>query len=138
MDPSDLRNSLLDFPSVTEEEPFGPDVIVYKVAGKMYALCRYEIPLAVNLKCEPNKANDLRNQYDAIKPGYHMNKKHWNTLTLDGSLPHSLVSKLIRHSYDLVVQGLSKKDQKKVKEASTQPGIEENDWHAQFLRDISE
>lgn len=138
MNPNDLRDTLLEFPSATEEQPFGPEVVVYKVMGKMYALSAYETPLTVNLKCNPDRSLELRRQYDSVQPGYHMNKKHWNTLTLDGSLPHSLVTELIQHSYDLVVQGLSKKDQKKVKEASTKPRNQENDWHAQFLRDISE
>ena len=113
MDPNELRDTLLNYPAVTEEQPFGPDVIVYKVAGKMYALSQYEVPLTVNLKCDPERALELRKQYDAVQPGYHMNKRHWNTVTLDGSLSRSLTEELIKHSYDLVVQGLSKKDQMK-------------------------
>ncbi|MDG2170944.1 MAG: MmcQ/YjbR family DNA-binding protein [Opitutales bacterium] len=104
----------------------------------MYALSAYETPLTVNLKCDPDRSLKLRRQYDSVQPGYHMNKRHWNTLTLDGSLPHSLIIELIQHSYDLVVLGLSKKEQIKVKEASTKPRKQENDWHAQFLKDISE
>ena len=138
MDPTDLRNALLSLPAVTEEQPFGPDVIVYKVMGKMYALSQYDIPLSVNLKCDPERAIELRRKYEAVAPGYHMNKKHWNTLTLDGTLGPDQVTELIQHSYDLVVQGLSKKDQKKVKEASSTPLEEEKHWRAEFLRDMSE
>ena len=138
MDPNELRDTLLNYPAVTEEQPFGPDVIVYKVAGKMYALSQYEVPLTVNLKCDPERALELRKQYDAVQPGYHMNKRHWNTVTLDESLSRSLTEELIKHSYDLVVQGLSKKDQMKVKEASSTPRKEEEDWRAEFLRDMSD
>ena len=94
-------------PGVTEETPFGPEVLVFKVAGKMFALTDPgEFPPALNLKCEPGRALDLRDRHPAIRPGYHMNKRHWNTLTLDGSLPAALVRELIDHSYDLVVSGL--------------------------------
>ena len=109
MEPNELRDTLLSFKAVTEEQPFGPDVVVYKVLGKMYALSAYETPLQVNLKCEPDLAVQLRNRFEAVKPGYHMNKKHWNTLVLDESLPGELVSELIHHSYDLVVKGLPAK-----------------------------
>lgn len=138
MDPNELRDTLLNFPAVTEEQPFGPDVVVYKVMGKMYALSTYETPLEANLKCDPDRAIKLRKQYEAVQPGYHMNKRHWNTVRFDGSLPSDLAMELIQHSYDLVVKGLSKKDQKKVKEASSSPRKEEDDWRAEFLRDISE
>jgi predicted DNA-binding protein (MmcQ/YjbR family) len=137
MDPNELRDTLLNYPAVTEEEPFGPDVIVYKVLSKMYALSTYETPLTVNLKCDPDRAVTLRNQFDAVKPGYHMNKKHWNTVTLDGSVPREEILAMIQHSYDLVVQGMSKKDQAKVKEESTHTGNKDNDWRDEFLRDIS-
>ncbi len=137
MDPTELRNALINFPAVTEEEPFGPDTIVYKVAGKVYALSTYQSPLAVNLKCDPTRAQELRNRYDAVQPGYHMNKKHWNTVTIDGSLPQSLLLELIEHSYDLVVNGLPKKAQKKVKEMSKNPESEIENWRETFLRDIS-
>ena len=128
---------MINFPAVTEEEPFGPDTIVYKVAGKVYALSTYQSPLAVNLKCDSTRAQELRNRYDAVQPGYHMNKKHWNTVTIDGSLPKSLLLELIEHSYDLVVNGLPKKAQKKVKEMSKNPESEIENWRETFLRDIS-
>lgn len=138
MDPIELRDTLLSYPAVTEEQPFGPEVVVYKVLGKMYALSRYEMPLTVNLKCDPDWAKQLRKEHEAVQPGYHMNKKHWNTVTLDGSLPRKLVTEMITQSYQLVVQGLSLKNQKKVKEASRTPRKKENDWRSEFLRDMAE
>ncbi len=102
-------------PHATEETPFGPEVLVYKVAGKMFALTDPgDFPATLNLKCEPGRALDLRDQYPAIQPGYHMNKRHWNTLTLDGSLPAAVVKELIDHSYDLVVGGLPRKDREAI------------------------
>lgn len=87
--------------------PFGPDVLVYKVGGKAFALTvPDQFPSRMNLKCDPERAIALREEYEAIVPGYHMNKRHWNTLMLDGSLPSKLVRELIDHSYDLVVAGL--------------------------------
>jgi predicted DNA-binding protein (MmcQ/YjbR family) len=103
----------------------------------VYALSTYQSPLAVNLKCDSTRAQELRNRYDAVQPGYHMNKKHWNTVTIDGSLPKSLLLELIEHSYDLVVNGLPKKAQKKVKEMSKNPESEIENWRETFLRDIS-
>ena len=100
----------LSQPHVTEETPFGPEVLVYKVGGKVFALTEPDaFPATMNLKCDPERALDLRDQFAAIRPGYHMNKRHWNTLTLDGSLPSALVRELIEHSYQLVVRGLPRK-----------------------------
>jgi predicted DNA-binding protein (MmcQ/YjbR family) len=83
---------------------------VFKVAGKMFALSRLEgAPLEVSVKCEPDLAVQLRDSYGAIRPGYHLNKRHWNTITLDGSLPDQLVRDLIEDSYDLVVSALPRK-----------------------------
>lgn len=95
---------------VTEETPFGPEVLVYKVLGKMFATLGFEDEVGrMNLKCDPERALELRDDYEAIIPGYHMNKKHWNTLVLDGLLSGELVGGLIDHSYDLVVKGMPKK-----------------------------
>jgi len=106
----DARSALLAKNAVTEETPFGPDVLVYKVAGKMFATLGFEGEMGrMNLKCHPERAVDLRDEYEAILPGYHMNKTHWNTLVLDGSLSASLVAELIDHSYDLVVAGMTQK-----------------------------
>ena len=92
-----------------ESTPFGPDVLVYKVAGKIFALAvPDDFPARINLKCDPERALALRDEHEAITPGYHMNKRHWNTLILDGSLPSKLVRDLIDHSYNLVVGSLPK------------------------------
>jgi predicted DNA-binding protein (MmcQ/YjbR family) len=102
-----LRKLGLSFPGAVEEFPFGPETSVFKVAGKMFALSRLERrPLQVSLKCEPDLADQLRLAHDSINPGYHLNKRHWNTVTLDGSLPDRMVRDLIEDSYDLVVAGL--------------------------------
>ena len=93
-----------------ETTPFGPDVLVYKVAGKMFALAVPEdVPARMNLKCDPEKAMELRDRYEGITPGYHMNKRHWNTVLLDGSVPGDLVREMIEESYALVVRGLTRK-----------------------------
>jgi len=106
----DARTDLLAMRKVTEETPFGPDVLVYKVLGKMFATLGFEDEVGrMNLKCDPERALELRDDYEAIIPGYHMNKKHWNTLVLDGSLGAELVGDLMEHSYDLVVRGMPKK-----------------------------
>lgn len=106
----DARTYLLEMREVTEETPFGPEVLVYKVLGKMFATLGFEDEVGrMNLKCDPDRALELRDEHDAILPGYHMNKKHWNTLVLDGSLPGKLVEELVDHSYDRVVRGMTKK-----------------------------
>lgn len=110
MDLPEIRDYCLTLPMVEETTPFGPEVLVYKVAGKVFALAvPDEVPVRVNLKCDPDHAVELREEHAAIVPGYHMNKKHWNTLILDGSLPPRLVRELVDHSYALVVAGLPKK-----------------------------
>ena len=104
-----IRTHLLSFPESSEETPFGPEVLVYKVAGKMFAtLSPDEVPVRMNLKCDPDRALELRDENEAIEPGYHMNKRHWNTLNLDGSLPNSFVLELITHSFERVVAGMPK------------------------------
>jgi predicted DNA-binding protein (MmcQ/YjbR family) len=110
MDASDLRTWCLRQLGAIEDFPFGPAHSVYKVAGKMFALSALDgTPLEVSLKCEPELAHGLRDSYPAIRPGYHLNKRHWNTITLDGSLPDQLVRDLIEDSYDLVVSALPKR-----------------------------
>lgn len=96
---------------VVESFPFGGDTLVFNVCGKAFALCGMDSsPLRVNLKCDPEWALELREKYEDISPGYHMNKKHWNTVVLEGDLELSFIKKLIDHSYDLVVRGLTKKN----------------------------
>ena len=107
MTPARLRRLCLSFPGATEEFPFAPGVSVFKVGGKMFALTRLDArPLQVSLKCEPELAAQLRATYPAIAAGYHLNKRHWNTVTLDGSLDDRMVRDLVEDSYDLVVDGL--------------------------------
>ena len=107
-----LRDYCLSRPGATEELPFGPDALVFKVSGKMFALTGLDAEeLSVNLKCDPEVAQELRATYDCVRPGYHMNKVHWNTVVLDGSVPDGLVRGWIDDSYALVVQRLSKKQQ---------------------------
>ena len=117
MEADEIREYFLSKPSVSEETPFGPEVLVYKIAGKMFATLGVDDEDQLgrsNLKCEPERAIQLREQHEAILPGYHMNKKHWNTLVLDGSLPASLVRDLVDHSYELVVAKLPKREREKL------------------------
>ena len=96
-------------PGAAEDYPFGDEVAVFKVAGKMFALVPLgESPGSVSLKCDPDLATSLRGRYAAITPGYHLSKRHWNTVTLDGSVPGEEVLELIDHSYDLVVARLTR------------------------------
>jgi len=95
---------------VEETFPFGEDTLVFKVMGKMFLLTSLsQRPLQFNAKCDPDRAVELREQYDAIRPGYHMNKQHWNTIIVDGSIPAKLLHQLIDDSYALIVQSLPKK-----------------------------
>ncbi len=104
MDLEDFRAHCLAQPNVTEGTPFGEDTLVFKVGGKMFALASLEeVPPRVNLKCDPERALDLRDRYAEVLPGHHMNKKHWNTLILGGEVPDAELRELIDHSYTLVV-----------------------------------
>jgi predicted DNA-binding protein (MmcQ/YjbR family) len=106
---AELQRWCLARPGVSEEFPFGDRVSVFKVAGKMFALSRLRsLPLEVSVKCEPELADQLRLAYPAIRPGYHLNKRHWNTITLDGSISDDIVFEMLEDSYDLVVAGLSR------------------------------
>ena len=110
MDATELRDWCLQQGGAFEDFPFGPEHSVFKVAGKMFAVSALDrTPLEVSVKCEPELAIELRNSYGAIRPGYHLNKRHWNTITLDGSLPDQLVRDLVEDSYDLVVSALPKR-----------------------------
>jgi predicted DNA-binding protein (MmcQ/YjbR family) len=105
MDLEEFREYCLRKPGATDEMPFGPDVLVFKVSGKMFALTSLErFPAAANLKCDPDLALDLRDQYEQVTPGYHMNKKHWNTVEIDSGLPDAELRKMIDHSFDLVAR----------------------------------
>lgn len=104
-----LRDHCCRLPGFSEDLPFGPDVLAFRVAGKIFALMDVDNFESVNLKCDPERAVELREQYAAIIPGYHMNKAHWNTVRMDGSVPDRLVIELADHSYELVRDSLPKK-----------------------------
>ena len=105
MDLEQLREYALSKPDVEETFPFGPDTLVYKIDGKMFLLTGFDsIPLQYNVKCDPDLALELREQYAAIIPGWHMNKKHWNTVIIDGSISNKRLQELIDHSYQLVAK----------------------------------
>ena len=104
-----FREYCLSKRGATEDTPFGPDDVVFKVAGKMFAIAALmEVPPRANLKCDPDLALELRDRYEQVTPGYHMNKKHWNTIERDGFIPEREIRDMIDHSYDLVVQSLPK------------------------------
>lgn len=100
---------------VTESTPFGPNILVLKVAGKMFAATDIDNFESINLKCDPALAIELREQYDSVLPGYHMNKKHWNTVLMDGTIPDAKIRHWINHSYDLVVSKLPKREREELK-----------------------
>lgn len=111
-----LQNYCLAKPGVEETLPFGPDTLVYKVGGKMFLLTSLDSEeFQFNVKCDPDKAIELREQYDCVQPGYHMNKKHWNTITVDGSVSTALLKEWIDDSYNLVVESLPVKVKSKIK-----------------------
>ncbi len=104
----EYRDYCLAKKAVTECFPFDETTLVFKVAGKMFALSDINPPFKINLKCDPERALELREQYACISPGYHMNKQHWNTVTVDGTLSDEFLKELIDHSYDLIVESLPK------------------------------
>ena len=106
---ADLQAYCATKSGVSWDTPFGPDVLVFRVAGKIFALAPIDAFVSVNLKCDPEKAIDLRERYDGIKPGYHMNKQHWNTVEVTGTVPHKLILELVDHSYELIRASLPKK-----------------------------
>jgi predicted DNA-binding protein (MmcQ/YjbR family) len=108
MDVERFRKHCLEKKGVTEEFPFGEETLVYKVMGKMFCLTGLENFASVNLKVDPEQGVELREQYPAVQPGYHMNKKHWITVLMDGSIPDRLLLQWVDISYDLVVLGLTK------------------------------
>ncbi|MDH5360304.1 MAG: MmcQ/YjbR family DNA-binding protein [Gammaproteobacteria bacterium] len=109
MDSVAAKAYLLGKPEAIEDYPFGPDVAVFKVREKMFATLAYNDKQArINLKCDPNQALILRDVFAAVIPGYHMNKQHWNTVILDGTIPDAEIMTMIDHSYTLVVKGMKK------------------------------
>jgi predicted DNA-binding protein (MmcQ/YjbR family) len=113
MDIEVIRDYCLAMPDTEETLPFGPDVLVFKTAGKAFLLLPLDTEtLRFNVKCNPDLAEELRATYPSVQPGYHMNKKHWNTIFIDGSIPWKTIQEWINHSYDLVHRPASPKKKK--------------------------
>jgi predicted DNA-binding protein (MmcQ/YjbR family) len=109
MDLAQFREFCLSKQGATEETPFGPDTLVFKVGGKIFAIAPLdEVPARANLKCDPDLALELRDRYEQVRPGYHMNKKHWNTIEIDTGIPEAEIRKMINHSYGLVAKRRAK------------------------------
>jgi len=109
MDLAQFREYCLSKPFAAESTPFGPDVLVFKVSRKMFALATLdEVPMRVNLKCDPDLALELRDRYEQVTPGYHMNKRHWNTVEIESAIPANELRKMVDHSYQLVATSLPK------------------------------
>lgn len=109
MDIEAYRQYCLAKPGVTESFPFDKEVLVFKVMNKMFALTDVTLFTIINLKCDPERAAELRERYPAVQPGYHMSKQHWNTVLMDGTIGDKLITEWIDHSYDLIVASLTKK-----------------------------
>jgi len=109
MNVEDFRDYCLSKEGVTESFPFDSSTIVFKIGGKLFALAGIEFFASVNLKCDPERSIELRETFNGIKPGFHMNKKHWNTVTVESDVPNQLLLELIDHSFDLVYKSLTKK-----------------------------
>ena len=115
MNIEDLRDFCISKKYVTEDLPFGPDTLVYKVLGKVFLLTGLDSDqLEFNIKCDPENVIELREKYSCILPGYHMNKKHWNTIIADGGASNKLLEQWITDSYNLVLAGLPLKDRKRI------------------------
>lgn len=114
MNIEELRNFCLSLPATSEDLPFDETALVFKVGRKMFVLTSLKGPFWINLKCDPEKAVDLRERYPAVRPGYHMNKKHWNTIDIDGSIPDDLLKQWIKESYELVVKSMTKKEREEI------------------------
>lgn len=111
----EFRDYCIAKPGVTEETPFGPDTLVMKVMGKMFALTGLDKYEFINLKCDPERSVELRERWDGIRPGWHMNKLHWNSVFVDGSVSDNLIKELIDHSYEIVAASLPKKAKEELK-----------------------
>ena len=110
MDLESFREYCLAKKGASEGMPFGEDVLVFKVGGKIFALASLnDVPARVNLKCDPDWALELRDRYEQVQPGYHMNKRHWNTVEIESAIPPTEIRKMIDHSYELIVRSLPKK-----------------------------
>lgn len=109
MNIEEIRNYCMSKKAVAETLPFDNNTLVYKVMNKMFLLTDLEGELSINIKCNPEKAIELREKYPSVKPGYHMNKTHWNTVEIDGSIPDNIIKKWIDDSYNLIIESLPKK-----------------------------
>jgi predicted DNA-binding protein (MmcQ/YjbR family) len=109
MNLEEFRNFCLNLAHVSEGFPFDNKTLVFKVHGKMFALCDVDLFKSINLKCDPERAIALREEYQAVEPGYHMSKKHWNTVLLHADVDDNMLLELCKHSYDLVFASLPKK-----------------------------
>jgi len=114
MNIEELRNYCLSKKGANESFPFDKTTLVLKVLDKMFALTDLEDDLFVNLKCNPEKAINLREEYNSVKPGFHMNKKHWNTVRIDGTVSDKILKEWIDDSYNLVVSKMTKKDRQRL------------------------
>jgi predicted DNA-binding protein (MmcQ/YjbR family) len=109
-----IREYCLKKRGVTEEFPFGENTPVYKLMGKIFLIASISIPVTINLKCDPEKAVELRERYPSVVPGYHMNKMHWNTVTIDNTIPDKLILQWIDDSFKLIFNRLKKADKEKL------------------------
>jgi predicted DNA-binding protein (MmcQ/YjbR family) len=114
MDIEFYRTYCLSKKGVTEDFPFDENVLVFRVGGKIFSLCDVNEFVSINLKCEPEKAIEFREKYNGVKPGFHMNKKHWNTIETSGDVPRKVLLELVDHSYELVFSSLTKKQRESI------------------------
>jgi predicted DNA-binding protein (MmcQ/YjbR family) len=114
MNVEDIHDYCLSLKGTTEGFPFGDSTLVFKVKGKIYALLNLDGDLSINLKCDPVKAIELREECPSVQPGYHMNKQHWNTVLIDGSVPAIRIKEWIDHSYELVGKRSKKQNGKMI------------------------
>lgn len=113
-----IKRFCYGLPGSAEDYPFDEDTLVFKVTGKIFILVTLEKELSINVKCDPEKAIEYRASYPSVIPGYHMNKTHWNTVFIDGSIDDEVIFKMIEHSYDLVVKSLTKSARKELEDLS--------------------
>ncbi|MHB8336816.1 MAG: MmcQ/YjbR family DNA-binding protein [Ignavibacteriaceae bacterium] len=114
MDLETVREYCLNKKGVTESLPFDEDTPVYKVMGKIFLIANINPPVSINIKCDPEKAVELREHYSAVTPGYHMNKMHWNTIFFENAIPNKFILEWIDDSYNLIVDGLKKTEKQKL------------------------
>ena len=120
---------------ITEDFPFGEGVLVFKVNAKVFLLLLLDAhPLTMNLKCDPGLAIELRERYESVRPGYHMNKTHWNTIVLDGTIPQQEIKQMIDHSYEQIVLGMKKSERQKLLPATQQEDEEKRELSATRAR----